>query len=164
MLVSFAAAVTCIPLGETVVVAAPADDVREIGDGLEDLVGQLGALPGVDSLAERLPFTAKSPAQLAGISELLAGLKTQLAGFSGTTAGELDAFLDDPDGNGDPANDGSFSGNTLDVAGTVTGGSPYSISVTLTMTGDGISTPFLLTGPDANADGVPDSLIGGSYS
>gem|GEM_PF-3274052 len=164
LLVSFAAAVTCIPLGETVVVAAPADDVREIGDGLEDLVGQLGALPGVDSLAERLPFTAKSPAQLAGISELLAGLKTQLAGFSGTTAGELDAFLDDPDGNGDPANDGSFSGNTLDVAGTVTGGSPYSISVTLTMTGDGISTPFLLTGPDANADGVPDSLIGGSYS
>ncbi len=147
------------------VLADAASAVSAMADGVEDLAGALETLPSVESLAEAVPFTGLSPASsnLLDVAGLFTGLKSSLTAFIGTTAGELDSFLDDPDGVNGVGNDGVVSGATLDVEATVSGSNPYTIALTLTLTRANVSVPFLLAGPDANGDGLPDSTVNGTF-
>ena len=144
--------------------AVEAADVGGIVNGLGVLTDSLGGLPSVDSLSEPIPFTGTTPADLVGLDDFLTALDAELAGFSGTTASALDSFLDDPDGVNGAANDGTIAGRTIDVGGSVSGSGPFSVSLSISISGDAIAVPFILTAPDGNGDSLPDSAISGNLA
>jgi Ca2+-binding RTX toxin-like protein len=145
--------------------ADQASSVTAMANGVESLAGMLENLPSVGSMATAVPFTGQSPASagLLDVAGLLANLKSKLGSFAGTTVSDLSTFLNDPDGNNDPSNDGTVNGATVDLVATVSGSGPYTIALTLNLVRDNASTPFVLPGPDANGDGLPDSTVSGTF-
>lgn len=113
-----------------------------ISDGLQSFTTALERLQGLEELANAVPGTEVLPTGDDGLrlaEALRTQLKDQLANHAYESVGQLDAFLDDPDGNNDTADDGSVSGVAVDVTGTiteVTAGSVYDVTLQVALDRD----------------------------
>lgn len=90
--------------------------------GIQSFFGALDQLNSVDALAAELPFAAERQKVLQGMqwfNDMSAKVSAQIQRGM-TSPARLDAWLDDPDENGDKANDGVFDGAILDVHGDIT--------------------------------------------
>lgn len=145
------------------------DDVTAITGGLESVATTLRQLPAVDPLDQRIPFTDVTPAQMLALDGLLGGLAGQIDTFRtnalpGVTIGDLEDFLNDPDGANGASDDGSVGSATIDVAATIAGTGTRDIDLSVTLVRNGAITPFGVDGPDGNGDGLPDTTVGGDFS
>lgn len=98
--------------------AEPAPDVKLTADGLLAWLDVVGALEGLDKIAENAPFGAKKFFEQQTGTDFVPFLrdKIEAAVGSGISLTELDARLDDIDGDGDPASDvPGLDGVTVDL-------------------------------------------------
>ncbi|MEO8289743.1 MAG: CARDB domain-containing protein [Gaiellaceae bacterium] len=122
-----------------VATGSPDPNADTIRQGLADFTDSLKKLTSsqLESLAAKVPFTDVAPTGTDGLNldSVLNALKTQLQSGSTSSLDDLNALLNDPDGNGDTANDGTLLGGTVDLQGTVSqAGSVYDVALTLTIT------------------------------
>jgi Ca2+-binding RTX toxin-like protein len=140
---------------------APDSNVDAIAHGLSDFAGSMQGLASgnLDSLAAAVPFTDVTPTGAGGLNldSLFSTLKTQLLSGAPSSLADLQAKLNDPDGNGDTANDGTLAGGTVDIGGTVAQvGSIYDVTLTLDIHRDNDATPI-------NVDTTLVTVKGGTF-
>lgn len=118
-------------------------EAQAIMDGLELFADGLAAVEDLEHLANAIPYTGVKPTDATGLNlagALRQGIKDQLASASAGTIADLDARLDDIDGNSDPNNDGTIGGVLLDVTGAITphtaGAPAYDITLTVDLDRD----------------------------
>jgi Ca2+-binding RTX toxin-like protein len=126
----------------------PDPAATEIKQGLQSFAQALGGLENLDDNAfavnefgDVIPFTETAPTDDAGLSLAKvfeessgASLNEQLGTRTFHSTAELESFLDDPDGNSDPNDDGAIAGVGIDFEAGITGGpTVYDITLTLTL-------------------------------
>lgn len=102
----------------TTPVAEPAPEVKLTGDGLLAWLDVVGALEGLDKIADNAPFGAKKFFEEKTGTDFVPFLRAKIesAVGSGISLTELDAKLDDVDGDGDPTSDvHGLEGVTVDL-------------------------------------------------
>ncbi|MBW3588220.1 MAG: hypothetical protein KY429_02250 [Actinobacteria bacterium] len=141
--------------------AADDPNATKIAQGIQSFAGVLDGLNSLEELADPVAFTGLLPTGEDGLrfasvfaDSLESKIAAKLAGSGFDSIASLDAFLDDPDENGNAANDGNYGGVLVNVEGSVTevSSSVFDVTLTLNLDRQG-TTPLSLSLPSINASG-----------